>query len=61
MAPAGLNSAAATDRYLGWLTDNETLVNNESLKTIVRITALIVIVSGSVFILMGMLGFSIST
>ena len=44
-----------------WLTDNETLVNNESLKTIVRITALIVIVSGSVFILMGMLSDARST
>lgn len=38
-----------------WLTDNPTLVQNESLKTIVRITSLIVIVSGSIFILMGML------
>ncbi|WP_157369414.1 lysylphosphatidylglycerol synthase transmembrane domain-containing protein [Zavarzinella formosa] len=39
---------------LFWLTGNDTLLNNESLKTIVRVIALIVIVSGSIFVLMGM-------
>lgn len=37
-----------------WLMGNETLLNNNALKTIVRTTALIVIVSGSMWILMGM-------
>lgn len=39
---------------LFWLTDNPVLATNENLKVIVRVTAFLVIVSGSVFILMGM-------
>lgn len=50
-----LGWVVAISGFFFWMTDNPTLVENESLKTIVRITALIVIVSGAIFILMGML------